>query len=422
MTQSRSLAVAFVLSSALIVGVAGAGEVVLPPHLLKKQVDKDASAGTSASGSTTAPATIAREERARLADLRKAALGADSVLAMQAIEELAGMGAAAKTTLADVVAELLVRDRSAAERGAARAAADARELKTVEAEVAAIREAAAANLAKLAKDETLKTAHEHLDKLKPLITRLNELYAPRAAVVESMERRARLKELWAQAGSTPRPGSRPPITADSEQRLEAAVQKAFGVPAADLVSSTAASTGAKGLSHYRLCRQVEAYNAAIAMNGVDAGELENLVWVNGYREMLGLPPYELDLRLVQSARRHSKAMVELDFFSHDSPVSGNRSAGDRMENAGYAARAGWGENIAYGNATGEGTFMQWFDSPGHHQNMINPSAKAIGIGKWNNHWTQNFGSAERLMHASPETRQAAKITGDPVPAQTPVKR
>src|SRR5205823_3169531 len=69
---------------------------------------------------------------------------------------------------------------------------------------------------------------------------------------------------------------------------------------------------------YRMCRQIEAYNVGFE-NLLDKEEIANVRATNAYREALGILPVELDARLIQAARRHSKEMVELKYFSHHSP-------------------------------------------------------------------------------------------------------
>jgi len=112
---------------------------------------------------------------------------------------------------------------------------------------------------------------------------------------------------------------------------------------------------------------------------------------------------------VQAARRHSKEMVDKGYFDHVSPTPSEAEFGMRTKNAGY--KEGSGENIAYGGHGGEGTFWMWFDSPGHHKNMAGEGYTAIGVGRWQNRFTQNFGGAARLMLKSEEERAKAKIEG-----------
>lgn len=95
-----------------------------------------------------------------------------------------------------------------------------------------------------------------------------------------------------------------------------------------------------------------------------------------------------------SARKHSKDMVEREFFAHDNPDG--ETPFDRMLMAGFNGLR-FGENIAAGNATAEGTVAQWMDSPGHCANLMDPNFSELGVGyfaggEFRHYWTQNFGA------------------------------
>ncbi len=150
----------------------------------------------------------------------------------------------------------------------------------------------------------------------------------------------------------------------------------------------------RDLWFYRACRQIEAYNESI-QKCMTPAELENAQAVNTYREYLGILPYEYDPRLVESARGHSKEMVRMKYFAHDSPVEANKTPWDRMKAAKY--ENGAGENIAAGTSSGTAAFWMWFDSPGHHQNMARAGSTALGVGVTAATWTQNMGAGPRAM-------------------------
>jgi hypothetical protein len=198
---------------------------------------------------------------------------------------------------------------------------------------------------------------------------------------------------------------------DAESRLAARAEKALGFTAAQFSSFPQLGEGGapadavlRDIWFYRACRQIEAYNASV-QKCMSAGELLDAQFVNTYREYLGVLPFEYDARLVDAARAHSQEMIDLKYFAHESPVPANKTPWDRIRKAGYPG--GSGENIAYGNGTGDGTFWQWFDSPGHHQNMASLTHTALGVGNVATHWTQDMGAGKRLMLASPEERKAA---------------
>lgn len=152
--------------------------------------------------------------------------------------------------------------------------------------------------------------------------------------------------------------------------------------------------GLASLRARRLNRRIADHNRSQARR-LDREEMRNILLVNDYRESLGLCRLEADPRLVRAARAHSREMVELGYFSHTSPKKENKEFSDRIRKAGYD-RPG-GENIAMGSTSGAKTFEQWFSSPGHHRNMVRERFTAIGVGRWTNHWTQNFGTGARSV-------------------------
>ena len=55
-----------------------------------------------------------------------------------------------------------------------------------------------------------------------------------------------------------------------------------------------------------------------------------------------------------------------------------------------------GENISLGSATPMATHIAWYNSSGHHRNILGSGYAAMGSGKDGQHWTQNFGMAGTL--------------------------
>ncbi len=80
-------------------------------------------------------------------------------------------------------------------------------------------------------------------------------------------------------------------------------------------------------------------------------------------------------------------MIRLNFFSHESPVSGKHLPWDRAKLAGTTAE---GENIAYGTSSPDEVNLIWWHSPGHHANMMR-DFRRIGVGREETHWTEMFG-------------------------------
>ena len=120
---------------------------------------------------------------------------------------------------------------------------------------------------------------------------------------------------------------------------------------------------------------------------LDPGEVQGISKLNHMRLLAGLPALAIDLKLCDASRGHSKDMVELGFFAHQSPVPGKETPGKR---AALAGTSGSAENIAAGQRTGEGAIRAWWYSPGHHRNMMGRHRR-IGLGRVADHWTQMFG-------------------------------
>lgn len=120
---------------------------------------------------------------------------------------------------------------------------------------------------------------------------------------------------------------------------------------------------------------------------LDPEEFLGTLELNEIRIALGLPALRIDPRLGNAARDHSRDMQALGFFSHESPVEGKRTFGDRAARAGTSAAA---ENIAAGHETGAAAIRGWWYSPGHHRNMLGGFTRT-GLGRADQLWTQMFG-------------------------------
>ena len=120
----------------------------------------------------------------------------------------------------------------------------------------------------------------------------------------------------------------------------------------------------------------------------EAEEAKGIEECNLLRMYVGLGALELDPKLCEAARDHSKDMAEEGFFAHESPVPGKKTPWDRAAKAGTTAS---GENIYMGSADSHSANMGWFYSPGHHKNMFSPGQRRIGLGQHGSHWTQLFG-------------------------------
>ncbi|MFC7337414.1 CAP domain-containing protein [Haloferula chungangensis] len=121
---------------------------------------------------------------------------------------------------------------------------------------------------------------------------------------------------------------------------------------------------------------------------IPAEEARGIEECNLWRLYLGLSALELDPKLCDASRDHSKDMAEQQFFAHDSPVKGKTTPWDRAANFDTTSS---GENIYMGSTDPHAANLGWFYSPGHHKNMFNAAQKRIGLGRYGRHWTQMFG-------------------------------
>jgi len=148
-----------------------------------------------------------------------------------------------------------------------------------------------------------------------------------------------------------------------------------------------------------------------AVTFLSNSENELIRLVNEYRVANGLNALEVRADLNKSARYKSKAMIEHNYFSHDNPQDGNVSFSGLMINVfKYNHYSSFGENLAaqYGggtNGSAEKFFLQWKNSPGHNDNMLNPNWKYMGIGVAN---TSKAGSAFKYYPAALATQHFAR--------------
>lgn len=266
----------------------------------------------------------------------------------------------------------------------------------------ALREKALANIKVLAKDATLDKAKEYHSELITMQDQYNSLQQLRAVVAQRVARRQPLKELYAQVADDLERHFR----ADRETSLIEDAVAFLGMDVATITQLEAAQSEPSEPQQARLWtqlrnRQIEAWNAS-QRPLMSQGEWDNLVAVNAYREALGLRPYEIDHRLLQAARQHSKEMADKGYFSHSSPTPETSSHTKRMSRAGYSG--GYSENIANGARSGDLAFWMWFSSPPHHRNMMNAGSTQMGVGQWGVLWTQKFGRGKPLLPLSQEER------------------
>ncbi len=123
----------------------------------------------------------------------------------------------------------------------------------------------------------------------------------------------------------------------------------------------------------------------------DKGEVAMLKLINAEREKHNLAPLKMNEKLRQAAREHSAEMVQLKYFSHDSPKGSTPF--DRIKATGLTAVTA-GENIAYAPTVAK-AHDGLMKSKGHRENILRSSFTEIGIGildagKMGKMVTQNF--------------------------------
>jgi uncharacterized protein YkwD len=97
--------------------------------------------------------------------------------------------------------------------------------------------------------------------------------------------------------------------------------------------------------------------------------------LSDYRRKNGLPPVEIDVRLVEMAEAQARAMAQRNQVTHD---PGGRNFNKRLKASGFnASRAA--ENIGAGYHTLAEAFSGWRDSSSHNKNMLLSGATKMGI-------------------------------------------
>ncbi len=118
---------------------------------------------------------------------------------------------------------------------------------------------------------------------------------------------------------------------------------------------------------------------------------EQLALLNAYRARHGLEPVVVVPQLVAAADRHAADMVAKRFFAHEG--SDGSTPATRAAEAGYPGHAG--ENLGLRSATAAAQMAGWIMSPPHHNNLLDPTWKAIGIAAVNGPdgvlWVNVFG-------------------------------
>ena len=132
-----------------------------------------------------------------------------------------------------------------------------------------------------------------------------------------------------------------------------------------------------------LSPSLKGQSATAQAGGATKASAEQIInLTNQFRAKKGLKPLAPLGSLDIAAVGHSQEMLDLDYFSHNSPVTGK--VGDRLRRAG-APWSACAENIY--RSTGypledvaEQTVDAWLRSPGHLKNIVNANFTHIGVG------------------------------------------
>ena len=154
----------------------------------------------------------------------------------------------------------------------------------------------------------------------------------------------------------------------------------------------------------------------IDVQNIDTALLNAAIFhiTNQERDLSGLPLLKYSVLLEKIAARHSGNMVRLDFFSHSSPVRGEKNLPQRLsregienthaaeniadvtgieyengrlvytplQNGGYFSYSYRGEPILPHTYLGlaRKIVRAWMNSDGHRKNILNPRYKYVGVG------------------------------------------
>lgn len=123
---------------------------------------------------------------------------------------------------------------------------------------------------------------------------------------------------------------------------------------------------------------------------------------NVYRERHRVEPLNSDYWLSMLARNHSKDMAIENYFSHESPSSGNLS--DRLKSFGIEHKKA-GENIATNYVDAIEAVHGWLNSPAHRSVLLDSDATDIGTGAYGKYYTQVLIKSDKKENNKPGNLQ-----------------
>jgi hypothetical protein len=129
-------------------------------------------------------------------------------------------------------------------------------------------------------------------------------------------------------------------------------------------------------------------NCTVSSEALDGDETSVAMQINQVRAANGLAPLLISPNLTRAAAWKSADSSNFPpNFDHIDSLG--RGAFTRAMDCGYPTGAG--ENIAWGYSAGN-VVNGWMGSDGHRRNLLNASAKVMGIGHTGNSWVWMYGT------------------------------
>lgn len=156
-------------------------------------------------------------------------------------------------------------------------------------------------------------------------------------------------------------------------------------------------------------------------SALDAEELKLVQLINQYRQQNGLAPLTISPTLSAAAYWKSADMLANGYFAHDDLT---RSWSQRIADCGYS-NAAIAENLAQGTRDAASTLAMWQSSPPHNANLLDPTMRAIGVGRagdpssqytW--YWTVDLGA---VADSGSSTPAPSATPAPPTSISTPVQ-
>jgi len=117
------------------------------------------------------------------------------------------------------------------------------------------------------------------------------------------------------------------------------------------------------------------------LGGINAFEFEVIRLINEIREEHGLNALAISPALSMAARFHTQEQIDLEYFSHTSPVYPGLSRLDMFGHVNtVSGRYGAGENISAGRTIPQDVLNGWMNSAGHRNAVLNPDWVSVGVG------------------------------------------